>query len=161
MNPQWARLVDRWQIEGHVGLTPSFLIGALREPRGVVLDAPISFAELRALLESMRDERLEYAKMVKIFECQNLRQPVAALSTDGSGTVLRGHNHQSQLYVWPWFEPERAVDFEWLLQALWCHFRISICSGRFSYDRRTGQFRAFDEADLQFIQRALENPDDA
>jgi hypothetical protein len=76
MKPRWAQLVDRWQVDGHVGLTPSLLVGALREPSGAVLDAPACFAELRTLLESMRDGRLQYGKVVKIFECQELRQPV-------------------------------------------------------------------------------------
>jgi hypothetical protein len=84
MSPKWAQLVDRYQIEGHVGLTPSFLVGALREPPGIVRNAADSFADLRGLLESMRDDRAPYGKVAKIFECPNLRQPVVALSTDES-----------------------------------------------------------------------------
>jgi hypothetical protein len=161
MNPTWARLVDRWQVEGHVGLTPSFLVGALREPPGAVLNAPASFAELRGLLDAMRNEPLQYGKVVKVFECQNLRQPVIALSTDRSGHLIPGAEQRAQLYIWPWYEPEREVDFDWLLHALWCHVRSSICDGLFSYSKRLARFETFSPSDLAFIQRALADVDDA
>ena len=48
--PTWARLLDQHQAEGHTGLTLSFLVGALREPPGVVLDADANLGEFRALL---------------------------------------------------------------------------------------------------------------
>jgi hypothetical protein len=135
-------------------------VGALREPPGTTKDAPTSFAELRALFESIRDERVRYDKIVKIFECPNLRQPVVALSTDQTGTPIPGApGRPTCLYVWPWYEPERAVDFEWLVQAVWCHFRVPICDGEFSYDRTRMRFHTFDEGNLQFILRALEDED--
>ena len=78
---EWARLLQQQQDDGRLGLTPSFLVGALRRISGAILGTAPGRPEMRSLLEMMRDERAPGAKFVSIFECQNLLQPVAALST--------------------------------------------------------------------------------
>jgi hypothetical protein len=64
------------------------------------------------------------------------------------------------LYVWTWYEPERDVDFDWLLEALWCHFRVPICAGHFSYNWKTKQFHEFDDSDWQLIRSASREDED-
>jgi hypothetical protein len=156
----WARLIEEWRRAGHLGLTPSMLVGALRTPPGSVASAPASFADLRNLLESMRDERLPSDRVVRIFECQNIFQPVATLSSDRMGHAIARDGGSAGLFVWNWYEPEREIDFDWLLQALWCHFRVPICTGQFSYSRKTKQFHEFDDDDWQLIKAASRDEDE-
>lgn len=100
--PKWARLLDQHQAEGHTGLTLSFLAGALREPPGAVLGAEVSLAAFRALLEAMTDEPAPDGRVVRIFECHNLMQPVAALSyPEYFGVAVVGPTGSSRLYAWP------------------------------------------------------------
>jgi hypothetical protein len=163
MIPRWAKLVDKWQQEGHVGLTPSFLIGALRTPVGAKQDARTGYTELGALLESMGNDRGPYGKVARIFECPNLLQPVVSVSDDTAGYPIGGASLPVRLYVWPWDEPERSVGFDWLLQTLWHHFREPICDGRFSYQRSIKSFTEFSADDRAFVERALvsQSEDDA
>lgn len=162
MTENWFQLLDRYQFEGHLGLTPAFLLGALRNPIGAVLDAEQSFADFRTLLESMRDEQPMQNKVVKIFECNNLGQPIAALSTHGYGAVpIVGRDRASaQLFAWSQYTPNEQDHFLSLVETLWAHFDRPICEGRFSYRRATGAFEQFDEDDLAFIERALKEEGD-
>jgi len=108
MGPPWFRLLDQYRREGHFGLTPSFLVGALRTPPGAVLDEQTSLAEFRALLESMRDETPS-GFHVRIGECPRLRQPVAAafIGTPAPGDSSLGEpippreGLPPKLYAWP------------------------------------------------------------
>jgi hypothetical protein len=155
MRPKWARLIDRYKFEGHVGLTPSFLLGALREPPGAVVSQDRSFVELYALLQSMRDEA-RGADMARVFECQNIEQPIVTFSGETNGYPISGLvTADPILYVWPWTHPTGPIDFAWLFETLWQHFRDAINDGRFSYDRRTKRFVRFSDDDFAFIERAL------
>jgi hypothetical protein len=51
---EWARLLQHQQDDGKLGLTPSFLVGALRRVPGAVLGTAPGRPEMRALLEMMR-----------------------------------------------------------------------------------------------------------
>jgi len=166
MGPPWFRLLDQYRREGHFGLTPSFLVGALRTPPGAVLDEQTSLAEFRALLESMRDETPS-GFHVRIGECPRLRQPVAAafFGTTAAGNSSLGEPISSRealppkLYAWPQYFANESRDVQSLATALWGVFGTPICAGRFSY--RDGAFQPFDASDLEFIQRALKHEDDA
>lgn len=82
---EWARLLQQQQADGKLGLTPSFLVGALRRVPGAVLGTTPGRPEMRALLDMMRDERAPpIAKSVSIFECQNILQPVVT-TTERAG----------------------------------------------------------------------------
>lgn len=160
MPPKWARLIEQYQTDGHVGLTPAFLVGALREPYGAPASADRSLCDLRALLESMRDDSASYGRVARVFECQNILQPVISLSNDRHGTAIALSGQPTKLYVWPWYPPERTVDFDWLLNAIWNHFRVPICDGRFSYQRESNTFTKFDERDRKLIEKVITNHDD-
>lgn len=172
MHPQWFKLLHEQQygrgITAHgpatgprVGLTPSFLVGALRTPPGAVQDAASSRAELSAMLESMRDN--SSGKLVHIAECPDIHQPRASL-TDGAighlgDPVVRGDGSPSKLYAWPQYFARTSRDLESLADELWRVLGAAICDGRFSY--RGGTWQKFDMHDLEFIARALRNDDDA
>ena len=94
MQPKWFQLLHEQQYgDGitavgpatgpRIGLTPSYLVGALRTPPGVVRSVTVSRAELSALLESMRDNAS--GKLVTISQCNNLQQPIASLSDGALG----------------------------------------------------------------------------
>ena len=98
---------------------------------------------------------------MSIFECQNILQPVATLSSsDASGDAIQSTGGASNLYVWPWLPSARPVDFDWLLQTLWAHFGDAIEAGNFSYSRATRSFSPFDKRDDDFIERALTESDE-
>lgn len=159
---EWARLLQQQQDDGRLGLTPSFLVGALRRLPGAILGNNHGRSELSGLLELMRDERAPIGKVVTIFECQNIFQPVAALSTgDAPGDPIEGSAGASvRLYAWPWVPSRRPVDFDWLVRTLWAHFGSAISAGDFSYSRANRRFGPFDEYDEDFIARALSQADE-
>jgi hypothetical protein len=159
---EWARLLQQRQDDGKLGLTPSFLVGALRRVPGAILGTALGRPEMRSLLEMMRDERAPGAKSVTIFECQNILQPVATLSSsDARGDAIQSRCGGSpNLYVWPWLPSARPVDFDWLLQTLWTHFGDAIEARNFSYSRATRGFSPFDKRDDEFIARALTESDE-
>lgn len=141
-----------------VGLTPSFLLGAMRTPPGAGRDATPSRHELSALLESMRDSASK--EVVCIARCNNIQQPLASL-TGGPAlghlgdAVLLADGSASKLYAWPEYFARASRDVESLADGLWKILESSICGGRFSY--RGGTWQEFDADDLAFIRRALEN----
>jgi hypothetical protein len=114
-----AKLLQQQQDDGKLGLTPSFLIGALRGLPGSILGAETGRPELLALLQMMRDEEAPKGRVVSIFECQNILQPVATLSSsEAPGDPIRSAlSERPRLYAWPWLPSKRPVDFDWLLDA--------------------------------------------
>jgi hypothetical protein len=171
MQPKWSQLLYEQQYGhgitthgpasgGRVGLTPSFLVGAMRTPPGAVGNPASSRRELSALLESMRDN--VSGRRVCIAECSNLQQPIASL-TEGTAlghlgdAILRSGGSPSKLYAWPQCFARDSRDVESLVDSLWNILGSSVCEVRFSY--RGGTWQKFDEHDLAFIRRAFENDD--
>lgn len=165
MGPAWFRLLNQYRREGHFGLTPSFLVGALRIPPGAVLDEQTSLAEFRALLQAMVNETPS-GFLVRIAQCPRLRQPVAAalsgtpaLADASLGEAIAFHGGAaSRLYVWPEYFSDESRGLESVTVALWRVFGRPICEGKFSY--RAGAFQPFDADDLWFIRRAFEAEDE-
>lgn len=172
MQPNWFQLLYEQQYgrgitahgpasSGRVGLTPSFLVGAMRTPRGAVRDPTSSRGELTALLKSMRDD--VSGRLVCIAECHTLHQPIASLiQGDALGhlgdAVLLSGGSPSKLYAWPQYFARASRDVESLADGLWNILESSICKGQFSYRGRTWQ--EFNEHDLAFIRQALKGDDD-
>lgn len=118
MDRRWFRLLETYKQDGHVGLTLSFLIGALRTPVGTLADDDTSRSELLLLLRRMRDETPK-GLYVRIAECQTLHQPIAALfpgdpmaGSPSAGDLVVGDSSPSRLHAWPqYFDDEtRSVD---------------------------------------------------
>jgi hypothetical protein len=156
----WARLIEEWRRAGHLGLTPSMLVGALRTPPGSIASAPASFGDLRMLLESMRDERLADDRVVRIFECQNIVYPVATLSSDRAGHAIGVMCAQRVCSCGIGTNlSERSISTG-------CCRRCGATSacrsapGRFSYSRKKKQFHEFDDDDLQLIKAASRDEDE-
>lgn len=160
---EWARLLEQQQDDGRLGLTPSFLVGTLRRLPGSILGNVHGRSEVSALLELMRDERALNGKVVSIFECQNILQPVATLSTaDAPGDPIESPaGGPVRLYTSPWVPSRRPVDFDWLVVTLWAHFGEAISAGHFSYSRANRRFGPFDRDDEDFIARALAQTDES
>lgn len=162
MRPKWLRLIDAHQRKGGFGLTPPFLLGALRTPPGAVLDEPRTRAEFRELLESMRNET-PGGTIVRISECSRLRQPIAAVVHGMAGglgeSVVHADGSPSNLFAWPDYFVNESRNVESLTAALWKIMGPVMCEGRFSY--REGAYQPFDVPDMQFIERALLHDDDA
>jgi hypothetical protein len=105
-----------------VGLTPSFLVGAMRTPPGAGRDVTASHRELSALLESMRDN--VWGKLVCIKECNSIHQPIASL-TEGAAlgqlgdAVLLSDGSPSKLCASPHYSARASRDVESLADDLW------------------------------------------
>lgn len=171
MQPKWFQMLYEQQYGhgitahgpasgGRVGLTPSFLVGAMRTPPGAVRNPASSRRELSALLESMRDN--VSGTLVCIAECNRLHQPIASL-TEGAAlghlgdAILLSDGSPSKLYAWQQYFARASRDVESLADGLWNILGSSICEGRFSY--RGGTWQEFDEHDLAFIRQAFEKDD--
>jgi hypothetical protein len=131
VTPPWFRLLDRYRRDGHFGLTPSFLVGALRD-QGDVSGGRASEEDLRHLLVSMRDET-PAGFTVRIAECDKLRQAVAAVLP--SVSLIRdaaGERVSATLYAWPQYFASESRTVESLLRGLWPTFGAPIQEGRFS-----------------------------
>lgn len=158
--PGWARLLRQYRREGRFGLTPSFLIGAMRSPLGTVVAEDISIREFRSVLESMRDHSVN--RPVRILKCIWLQQPVAALddqvSVDevpiDSACGVGPHLFVAQKYL-----VSGPPDIETVFRNLWGTFQQPINEGRFSYLIDDEEFRPFNAKDVAFIQRALDDND--
>ncbi len=172
MQPKWFELLYEQQYGrgitahgtatgGRVGLTPSFLVGAMRTPPGAIHNVAISRVELSALLESMRDNAS--GKLVQIAECNYLHQPIASLTDGALGLGLLGDpvllpdGSPSKLYAWPQYFAGASRDVESLADGLWMILGLSICEGRFSY--RGGTWQEINGDDLALIDRAFKNDD--
>jgi hypothetical protein len=68
--PRWARLLDQWRLEGRLGLTLSFLVGALLPP-DVNMNRERAFAELHHLPTAMRDEAAPYGMVARIYKMRH------------------------------------------------------------------------------------------
>jgi hypothetical protein len=171
MQPPWFQLLCEQQYGqgitaagrapgNRVGLTPAFVVGAMRTPPGAVHDAATSRAELSSLLESMRDN--SSGKSVTIAECGNLLQPRVSLSDGAVGhlgnPVLLPNGSPSKLYASPQYFARDTRDVESLADGLWKLLGPAICEGHFS--RRTDTWQEFSVDDLEFIERALNDRDD-
>lgn len=163
LQPQWFRLLE-FNRHKRFGLTFPFLIGALRTPPGlVVAGEEANFAELHALLGSMRDHT-PHSRYVRIAECDRLRQAVAApgflrFRPPGVDRQIPSPAHGvCALYVQPQYIPDEVRGIASVAESLWRECAQAILTGNFSF--RNGSFQSFDDADLRFIREAFLAPED-
>jgi hypothetical protein len=157
MSPAWVRLL-REHRKKLFGLTPSFLIGAMRDPAGSPASGEIGLCELRSMLECMRNHPV--GTPVRILKCVQIQQPVVALDNSiGADEVPIAPIDCSnpRLFVAQrYFSGERR-GLDGLAVTLWKTFERPINEGKFSY--REDEFDTFDSDDLAFIKRALREGD--
>lgn len=155
--PDWFTLLRFCQdYGGRYGLTLPFIIGACRSRTSKHATAA-GFEDLHRLLTSMRDHISE-TRYVLINECNMLRQPVAALGYThfkSPGYVhikSPGHDYCS-LLVQPQYIPDETRGFDSAAERLWQIYQAAISKGWFSH--RNGEYRPFDDADHNYIERAF------
>jgi hypothetical protein len=156
MIPKWAVLLRRYRNEGHFGLTPSFLIGAMRRPVGAMAAEDVSLYELRSMLESMRNHTV--GTPVRILKCYLLEQPVAALDdriSSDEEPILPISASEPRLFVARRYLSNGSRDLDGVLIALWNTFRQPMNDGRFSYRVDEEKFDMFNAADLALIRRSF------
>jgi hypothetical protein len=160
MKPKWVKLLEEQRyVNGRMGLTVPFLIGALREPPGSAFVGDPTISEIRNLLASMMDYSRDHSGM-RVYECQTLRQPTVMLEESwGAEAVHLPDGSPSHLYAWLQYFSSGAHDVESLSQGLWDRLNDSIRVRRFSY--RLGSYQEFNNEDLDFIARAFARQDDA
>jgi hypothetical protein len=156
MVPAWAQLLALYRNEGRFGLTLSFLIGAMRKPRGSVVAEDTTIPEFRALLESMRDQAVGCP--VRILRCIWLEQPVAALDSQISVDevpIASPSSAESRLFVAKRYLVGGPPTVDTVLTNLWPTFQQPIAEGRFSYFVDEETFGPFSPKDFAFIERAF------
>lgn len=158
MVPGWAQLLKQHRKEGHFGLTLSFLVGAMRNPPGTLLNEDSSIQELRSVLESMRDQSV--GTPVRILKCLGLQQAVAALDGQIGADEVAIHNSRNEaprLFVAERYLVGGGTDVDTICRNLWATFQQPINEGRFSYLVDDETFRPFTGVDLAFVKRALQS----
>ena len=158
MHPAWFKLLQ-YNRDKRFGLTLPFLVGALRIPPGrLISDDASNLAQLRALLESMRDHTPdEY--YIKIAKCDRLQQPVAAPGPRGyrpasiDKPLPTPTRSNCALFASPQYLIDETGGIDALVESLWAAVGTPISNGLFSF--RDGSFQPFDERDLRFIRDAL------
>jgi hypothetical protein len=133
MVPGWAQLLKQHRKEGHFGLTLSFLVGAMRNPPGTLLNEDSNIRELRSVLESMRDQSVG---TVRILKCLWLQQAVAALEYQVAAdevAIQNSCNEAPGLFVAERYLLGGGPDVDTVCRNLWSTFQQPINEGRFSY----------------------------
>lgn len=151
------RLLRAQKRRGKFGLTPSFLLGALRTPIGDIRDIERSRTEFVSLMRSMTASVGE--ELIRIAECPRLGQPVAAAllgpaSPSFGVRVSLPAQVTSTLYVWTQY-CDGKDDLDSVSASLWRIFEAPVCAGNFSFSTKLNCYQAFDGADLKFIEEAL------
>lgn len=160
MNPLWYHLLEE-QTDGlgvlaydgppgpRIGLTPAFILGAIRSN-----DAEVPGRDdLLALLESMRDT--DTGKGIRIAECPSIHQPRVSFapSINGyAGVALKRAGGPSFLWSVPQYFTDPASDIQGLTDGLWKLIGPHVSLGSFSY--RARQWQPFNDIEQAFIQRA-------
>jgi hypothetical protein len=144
---------------GRLGLTVTFLLGAIRNGRDTP-ECGRSKADLRALLADTMSEHQADA-VVRIYECGTLHEPTACLSDGMAGglgdAVTLRDGSPSKLYAWPQYFAGPSKDLDSLTRGLWNLLDAPLSAGKYSY--RHG-YKEFDTDDDAFIRRALGRHDD-
>jgi hypothetical protein len=147
------------------GLSFPFMVGALQDPPGRKLAPKGGRDALSNLLISMRDET-PGSHLVRVSECDRLRQPVAApihsafRLPDQVGIQSLQANRTS-LFVSPEYLADDGDSIEAVIASIWRLNGDAITEGRYSF--RAGRFDVFDATDHQFAAEAfalLDDPDD-
>jgi hypothetical protein len=147
--PSWFRIV--MDPELGTGPTPAFILGGSRVPLSADALPLIDQAALVALLISMRDDT-PAPYCIEILRCPRLRTFVASPRTSKpTGRVHLG----GALYSCD-VDGHDIHSVESLANALWTVFGDSMTKGRFS--RRNGNWRRFDDDDLENIRTLLADP---
>jgi hypothetical protein len=167
VKPHWFRLLEEQRYGkgitaqgaaagNRLGLTVSFLMGALRNPRGARLNQESVFPELRTLLRSMMHDHPS-GSVVRIYECDTLRQPTACLTDLASGSlgdsVTLADGVPSNLFAWQQYFSSASRKLESLVAGLCPFLEFPLCAGQFSY--RDGSYQEFSSDDEEFIKRAM------
>ena len=158
MAPAWFKLLQ-YNRDKRFGLTLPFLVGALRNPPGrVISDTIRNLADLRTLLEAMRDDTPD-GYYIQIAKCDRLQQPVAAPGpqnyrpTSVDTPLPSPSRRDCSLFASPQYVTNDTAGIDALAESLWAAVGIPISNGLFSF--RDGFFQTFDESDFQFIRDAL------
>lgn len=167
MSEKWYRLLHEQKYGpgitakgpakgGRVGLTPAFVVGAIRVSSGV--DSPAGRADLLEMLESMANNT--EGTLVHIADCPDMHQPRASLTAGAIGhlgdPVKRSDGSNTNLYASPEYFARDSRDLESLTDGLWNILRQPISEGRYSWRG----WQEFDDDERRFIKRALEDVDD-
>ncbi len=161
MRPRWFKLLMHNNARHRFGLSFPYMVGALQDPPGRHLTEAEARRELGMLLVAMRDETPD-THLIRISECDRLRQPVAApihsafRLPDQTG-IRSPHSNRTSLFVAAEYlgggdTVEAVADSIWRLNG------EPLSEARYSY--RAGQFELFGEADRRFAIEVFALPDE-
>jgi len=172
MKPKWFLLLEEQRCgQGlgpsgpattqRLGLTVTFLIGALRQLPGGELASEPTVVEIRGLLAEMMIQAAD-PSVVRIYECDKLREPTVCLSDSRSGSlgdsVVFPDGSSSRLHAWPQYFSGGPRDLESISQCLWGLLGEPLRRREFLH--RLGSYKEFNDDDCAFIARALARDDD-
>jgi hypothetical protein len=166
MIPFWLKLIRTHNKNGGHGLTLPFLVGALRNPVGTIIeDEKENIKDALSLLVSIRDETPD-TSYISLTVCPGLQQPVfhEGLNTPLDTTLTKVpklDNIECCLYVSASILPNGKQSVEDLMDSLWQVSSAEIVGGKFSF--ANGNFMNFTDKDYQLIKDAhtIEDEHDA
>ena len=155
-SPCWFRIVMDPKLQR--GPTIPFILGACRDSLTVEASPTLGEPDLRSLLAAMRDETPE-PYCIEILLCPYLKTYVASARLDpptGRVRIPSPDDSSPALFSCDKIGEHDVRDFDSLVVAFWSTRGADILNGRFS--RRGGNFRHFDNSDLENIKAPRINP---
>lgn len=157
----WFKLLLHNNARRRFGLSIPFMIGCTQQPPGTRLTGPEVRDALRSLLVAMRDTTPE-AYVIRIAECDRLREPVAAPIMAGYGFpdcvgIPQIDGRRTALFVGREYMGD-GRDIEVVEQAIWRLNEEPLTTG--NYSKRGGQWLPFNGDDVEFALSAAAYPDE-
>ena len=140
------------------GPTIPFILGACRDPLTAEASPQLGEHDLRRLLAALQDETPE-PYCIEILLCPYLKTYVASARIEpptGRVRIPSPNTASRALYCCEKIGEHDVRDFNSLVAAFWSTRGADILNGRFS--RRGGNFRHFDNSDLENIKALRINP---
>jgi hypothetical protein len=159
MHPRWFQLIHFFcRARGFETLTFPFVIGALRDPVGLVIPAENSRRELRQLLQQMVDET-PGSYVLWIYRCGQLKQPVIRPRSEDRSYGIPVHSSvqlRDTLFVSSEFfsGKAQAQSLDSLRDRLWEEFGGDVSDGKFSVPEHRRTYCSFSDDDLAAIEES-------
>ena len=160
MRPEWFRVVLHYRETVRYAPTIPFVLGALRDPFGAVVeDEERCIDELRRLMQLIVEDTPGKC-VIQIHRCRQIEQPVLVPQQIGLYDIP-GNPFESTaqvrvtVFVDDEFVEPGSNDLDPMVETLWEELGEALLGNRFSYDRKRMAYREYDDHDRQIIRDAL------
>ena len=156
MWPKWFRLVNYYNEEVSYAPTIPFVLGAIRTPIGKPAeDENDCIDELRKLIQSVIEDTPE-GYVIQLHRCGQIGEPVLVPCLDRlmciPGNPLSSKRQERvTVLADDEFVSSGLDELEAIVEILWEELGDAILDRRFSFSRRTGEYRKYNDRDFEII----------